>query len=1680
MNAAKRRKKTNQVTLNKLWAPPPPPKPVSEFKPLELPKAGNQQTGLLGYFGNAKKTELVSETKIELSKKRIRDANSKTKRLKIGHNDMNLHNATTTEENFLQPLSAEEIEFRENALEKLGKKYAEQNRITASRVLFGNGVVGAQIMVIRKQPSQQDQEKNTSCYSLKALLDSVAQKKHIDLSKYTYWTNLVKVRKGNKPINYQDVEANLPFLREQISLIQPKVIIGIGNEVATILKQHLMLEENNKGRDLWDGNTLFRGENVYTLHKNYQHITTVSIPECNYLGRIHLLQDPADFKIDYREKAEASFLQDIEHALEAVYFPKLKPQSPEEEFRQSLLSKGHDSFDSYARSLNVTLSKPTDLFFDRARLYDIPRPNCYISDVKEKNVPFKFMIQNLRYDEWSNQYYLFGRTEEGFLVCVHARMPIFRMWIKHKSFNPQSNQNRQVNFRLPDIDELYEHVINLLHVDLVKPYGKYNSLSREDFCNQIGLKFSWAWKRPFRKIHFYRKRYLQIDFCENDVKDKVHNIVEAYLKCTQSAEKKLTPQERFYYETDTYSQGWIHVDNTKVRAIQNKHTICDYEFEVEIKDIQGKNPFEEQHSKLAKFVVMDFDLEMKGQTGRFPVSQQDPIVRIGALIQEYGDPLRPLKLEYLRNPKDPSAVFATGRSNCLEKAMFVLGVHEELKGRKFSQTVLPYVPKIPEFAPQPHENLATELGQQYFGEWNAFISSMAEWVARVGTIRAKATLKSRILCEYFVEPGENPLLKSLSKDNATVRDNYQLWKNALAVVRDYWHNIIPLEQFDAFQLDYPNADERTIGTIEYNWHIFNPKPKTFFFRNEKELLVGFCEYVRQVGVDLVRGHNIAMFDIPYLQQRIQVLNLKQTQYFNDRVPAKISMGRCNFNCNYAIPSLKTDTCSEKIMITKASSEVRYVIPDIPGVDYLDTLTWARKEIGGLKYHTLSYIAKKVVKDRKFDVPGSSISHLFTTDPYRLSDYCDQDVELTCRITNAHNAIAFTVLCSRIIGAIQIYELYTTGVQRMIHNILMRFLRKEGLEKIVFDENPFSGEREIEEEFDEGDEIEVDGTTAKKRKRGEKGYKGATCIPPLVGLLIKIWICWDFSSLYPTIMIAHGLSIDLMGTLSRFKKLGISMDRLWTSGEKCPNYKTGQDEEWYFLQKRKLTEKEASELPAYDDQKAGLAQCVKNPDGTYTPKIEIGALVGILIFILAQRASVNARRGAFLSTSIEYAVLDCQQLGLKKIANSTYGFTGCKFGKYAAKQVGSSVTFVGRKTLGMVCDKMDAVRPGELGGGDTDSIFRSDDEIDELDKIFRPCWMPKFLEDPTSELVEKPWAYHIQDYLNRFVPPPMKIVIEKMFLPMFMIAKKRGLVGVVMPYRNKFTGKMTFESVKPKFSVKGVETTRRDQMPITQRILEQFLKMLMITKESERESAIKAAVEYVAKEIDRLHAGNYDIYELVETRYHGKSSPKQHTAMVELCDRKRRRGDPTPDLGTRQAFIVIQGDPKEGVNKRVEDPVYAIEHQLQPDIHYVTQKICKPIMRFAKHLGDPEKLRKFMFPKLIKKKKHSKIQSDNPLLSGMYVKKKCAFCLADSDRDNLCKNCKALPSATINETLLSKKRKLEVAFEQSASACYPCLGIEPGDKIECSNFTCKKYFNRVIANTTLEQFKTLEVEILNQL
>jgi hypothetical protein len=94
---------------------------------------------------------------------------------------------------------------------------------------------------------------------------------------------------------------------------------------------------------------------------------------------------------------------------------------------------------------------------------------------------------------------------------------------------------------------------------------------------------------------------------------------------------------------------------------------------------------------------------------------------------------------------------------------------------------------------------------------------------------------------------------------------------------------------------------------------------------------------------------------------------------------------------------------------------------------------------------------------------------------------------------------------------------------------------------------------------------------------------------------------------------------------------------------------------------------------------------------------------------------------------------------------------------------------------------------------------------------------------------------------------------------------------------------------------------------------------------------------------------------------------------------------------------------------------------------------------------------------------------------------CDLCGELVQHGKICTDC--LGSNTpqvINRILVGKRRKLEVEFEDSAKDCYPCLSIHKGDDIECHNFNCEKYFNRMTATIRLNQFKGLESEILSKL
>lgn len=146
------------------------------------------------------------------------------------------------------------------------------------------------------------------------------------------------------------------------------------------------------------------------------------------------------------------------------------------------------------------------------------------------------------------------------------------------------------------------------------------------------------------------------------------------------------------------------------------------------------------------------------------------------------------------------------------------------------------------------------------------------------------------------------------------------------------------------------------------------------------------------------------------------------------------------------------------------------------------------------------------------------------------------------------------------------------------------------------------------------------------------YEGATVIEPVRGYYSQPIATLDFSSLYPSIMMAHNLCYTTL-------------------------------------------------LHPRDKDKLKEDEYIKTPAGNYFVKATVrkGLLPDILEALLAARK--KAKKDLAVETDpLRQKVLDGRQLALKISANSVYGFTGAQVGKLPCLEISQSVTAFGRMMI----------------------------------------------------------------------------------------------------------------------------------------------------------------------------------------------------------------------------------------------------------------------------------------------------------------------------------------------------------------------------------------------------------------
>uniref|UniRef100_A0AAQ6A4A5 DNA polymerase n=1 Tax=Amphiprion ocellaris TaxID=80972 RepID=A0AAQ6A4A5_AMPOC len=433
------------------------------------------------------------------------------------------------------------------------------------------------------------------------------------------------------------------------------------------------------------------------------------------------------------------------------------------------------------------------------------------------------------------------------------------------------------------------------------------------------------------------------------------------------------------------------------------------------------------------------------------------------------------------------------------------------------------------------------------------------------------------------------------------------------------------------------------------------------FTQEKQLLQAWAEFLRTVDPDIITGYNIQNFDFPYLLNRAAALKVNYFPYLGRIRNTKSVLRDLNFQ--------------SKQMGRRENKTI-----NMEGRVQFDLLQVLLRDYK-LRSYSLNAVSFHFLQEQKEDVQHSIITDLQNGNEQtrrRLAVYCLKDAYLPLRLLQKLMCVINYMEMARVTGVPLTY-LLSRGQQI---KVVSQLLRQDSTAPVV------CGKFSL--------------------------FINVSTLPSLCRYYSVPIATLDFSSLYPSIMMAHNLCYTTLLQKGSVQKLGLSPDDF-----------------------------------------------IKTPTGDQFVKSSVRK--GLLPEILENLLSARKRAKAELKKETDpfkKQVLDGRQLALKISANSVYGFTGAQVGKLPCLEISQSVTGFGRQMIETTKKLVESKYTLSNGyQADAKVIYGDTDSV-----------MVKLGVATVSEAMEI--GREAAEWVSSHFTPPIKLEFEKVYYPYLLINKKR--------------------------------------------------------------------------------------------------------------------------------------------------------------------------------------------------------------------------------------------------------------------------------------------------------------------
>ncbi|KAM4529024.1 DNA polymerase zeta catalytic subunit [Fundulus diaphanus] len=439
----------------------------------------------------------------------------------------------------------------------------------------------------------------------------------------------------------------------------------------------------------------------------------------------------------------------------------------------------------------------------------------------------------------------------------------------------------------------------------------------------------------------------------------------------------------------------------------------------------------------------------------------------------------------------------------------------------------------------------------------------------------------------------------------------------------------------------------------------------------------------------------------------------------------------------------------------------------------------------------------------------------------------------------------------------------------------------------------------------------------------------------------------------------------------------------------------------------------------------------------------GVLPSMLEEILNTRIMVKQSMKNYKQDKALMRLLDARQLGLKLIANVTFGYTSANYsGRMPSVEVGDSIVHKARETLERAIKLVNDTKKwgARVVYGDTDSMF-------------------VLLKGATKEQAFK-IGLEIAEAVTATNPKPVKLKFEKVYLPCVLQTKKR-YVGYMYE---------SLDQKEPTFDAKGIETVRRDGCPAVSKILERSIKLLFETRDI---SQVKQFVQRQCVKVLDGRASMQDLTFAKEYRGSGSYRPGACVPALELTRRMMaydRRLEPR--VGERVPYVIVYGMPGVPLIQLVRRPMEVL---LDPSLrlnatYYISKQILPPLGRLFQLIGVDVFSWYQELPRTQKASCPSGVGGEEPTgrkgtISQYFTTLHCPVC-DELTQLGVCSRCRADPQR-VAVTLYQDMRQWESQQEQLLKICRNCSGSAER-QVPCVSLDCPVLYKLSRVNRQLSR------------